>query len=120
MFISEIERIVDEFTKIVFLYILVADIYFPIKLREVNIHPIWVFRFVFKKGGILNNITINGIFESVRVAKFIENPVLTLRKIDPIITGRFYCIAAVTRFCKHPYYEQQTEDFIHKIMLIAV
>ena len=95
MFIGKIKCIFDKLIKVILANIFIADINLAIKLRKINVYPVWIFRPVLEKGCILKDPTIYRVLECVWIARAIKYSIFTFGKVDPVITGGFDSVVAV-------------------------
>jgi hypothetical protein len=87
VFVGHVKGIVYQLVEIVPANLFVTDIDLSGKAWKVNIDPVGIFRFVLKKGGILQNISIHRVFECIGIAGLIEQLVFMFGKIDLKVTS---------------------------------
>ncbi len=95
VFVCHFISILPEFVKIA-VNLFIADIYPGMESREINIDPVWIFRFVSKKCSVPDYITINRIFKGIWKFGPVEGLILMRWKINSEITagsGRIVAVA---------------------------
>src|SRR5215208_1344669 len=93
LLVRERKRIIHQRVEFIFSDGLVADMDPPVELRKIDIDPVGVFRFFFKKQRVLYNSAIHRILERIGKARLIKNLVALFRKLDlEIATGLCYII----------------------------
>ena len=98
MFVGHVVGIVHQFGEVIFAYFFVADIDLYAKTGNVDFVPVRIFRFVFKKGSVLYDVCIHGVFKSIGIAGLIEYFVFMFWEIDLKVSLPFRGVRTVTGY----------------------
>src|SRR5579862_9578085 len=95
MFESHFVCVVAKFVEVVWADGFVTNIDSGSKAGKINVDPIRIFGFVFKKTRVVHDVGIDGVFKGIGESLFVETLVFMFRKINAEITGWFGSIWTV-------------------------